>query len=375
MRDFVQNTNAENQSSKWVREWSLVMASALTLGLAGCTGSAPTARNAPSPQVEGMAKTAGIMIVTTFLPITQFTKAVAGDRAQVTQLLPTSTEPHDFQAKPEDVQSIAKAQVLVKNGLGVETFLDDLLKNAENRNLKVIDTSRGIQAIATEAGERRDHNTIQKGDQSAETAQDRGAYNPHVWLDPKRAIQQVENIRDGLSAADPGGKDTYVANAAVYIEKLKTLDRDIAVALKPYAGKTFVVFHNFAPYFAQSYHLKAQFLVNMPEENPSPEDVKRVVKAVKASNLKTLLSEPQAAENTFAALARDLKVKVSAFDSLETGGAEAVNPNHYLTTMRKNLESLKAAFGTSNQVFYPLRPFPTIAITIQPIGRLGGLLG
>jgi zinc transport system substrate-binding protein len=375
VRDFVQNTNAVAQSSKWVRGWSLVTASVFTLGLASCTGSAPTASHAPSPQAEGTAKTAGIKVVTTFLPITQFTKAVAGDRAQVTQLLPTRTEPHDFQAKPEDIQAIAKAQVLVKNGLGVETFLDDLLKNAENPNLKMVDTSQGIQAIATEAGERRDHNTTKKGDQGAETVQDRGAYNPHIWLDPKRAIQQVENIRDGLSTADPGGKDTYIANAAAYIEKLKILDRDIAVALKPYAGKTFVVFHDFAPYFAQSYHLNAQFLVNMPEENPSPDDVKRIVKAVKASNLKTLLSEPQAAENTFSALAGDLKVKVSAFDSLETGGAEAVNPTYYLTTMRKNLESLKAAFGTSNQVFYPLRLLPMIAITTQPFELLGGLLG
>jgi zinc transport system substrate-binding protein len=88
--------------------------------------------------------------MTTFIPITDFTKAVAGDRAQVTQLLPTNVEPHDYQAKPGDAQKLAKADVLVQNGLGIEGYLTELVKNTGNAKLKVIDSSQGIQPIATE---------------------------------------------------------------------------------------------------------------------------------------------------------------------------------------------------------------------------------
>ena len=141
----------------------------------------------------------------------------------------------------------------------------------------------------------------------AEGSHDHGENNPHIWLDPKRAIQQVENIRDGLIKADPDGKSTYEANATAYIDELKKLDTEFTEQLKPYAGKTFVTYHDFADYFARSYDLKVEYLVGIPDENASPEDVKRVINAAKSSNLKTLLSEPQASGSPFSALAQDSK--------------------------------------------------------------------
>jgi zinc transport system substrate-binding protein len=305
--------------------------------------------------------------VTTFLPMTQFTKAVAGDRAEVTQLLPTNVGPHDFQAKPEDVQKLAKADVLVQNGLEMEEFLEDLVENADNANLKVIDSSQGIKTIANEAIAGGGYQ--QGADQNrAEAEPERGAYNPHVWLDPKRAIQQVERIRDGLIAADPAGKEIYTANAAAYIQQLRDLDAETTKLLQPYAGKTFVAFHDFAPYFAQSYNLKASFLVDLPEENPSPDDVKRVTDQVKASNLKAILAEPQAGETAFASLAKDLNVKISAFDPIETGGSEALEPNYYITTMRQNAKNLVTAFDGSTQSVLPLWRSQPAAVVPQRVG-------
>jgi zinc transport system substrate-binding protein len=73
-----------------------------------------------------------------------------------------------------------------------------------------------------------------------------GEFDPHIWLDPKRAIEQVENIRDGLIAADPEGEAEYTANAEAFIAELEVLDADISEKLAPFAGQTFVVFHDFA---------------------------------------------------------------------------------------------------------------------------------
>ena len=113
------------------------LASALVALLGACAG--------PGPGTDGGgAKGARLRVVTTFLPITLFTKAVAGDCALVEPLLPSGVGPHDFQARPADLARLQRARVLVKNGLGLETFLDKLISSANNPKLTVIDTSTSV---------------------------------------------------------------------------------------------------------------------------------------------------------------------------------------------------------------------------------------
>ncbi|MEM6256327.1 MAG: zinc ABC transporter substrate-binding protein [Cyanobacteria bacterium P01_D01_bin.156] len=376
-----------------IQQLSIVALGAIvTLG--GCT-AAPTATSEAEPSSEAAAPAEdSLQVVTTFLPITQFTKAVAGDRAEVVQLLPTNVGPHDFQAKPSDVQAVAGADVLVKNGLEMEFFLDDMIENAENSDLVTIDSSEEVAAFAGEEeghddhGDEDDHghdhgaeshakeddHGHDHGDEShddhagekaahGEEGHDdhgegahshvHGEFDPHIWLDPKRAIEQVENIRDGLIAIDPEGEAEYTANAAAFITELQALDADITEMLSPFAGQTFVVFHDFAAYFASSYGLETDVLVGLPDESPSPDDVKRVMDTVQAEGLKTIMTEPQAGESSFKAIAQDLAIGVSEFDPLEVGPPEAIEPDYYLTTMRQNAENLANSFGASTQSWYP----------------------
>jgi zinc transport system substrate-binding protein len=296
---------------------------------------------APRPESPDAAADKAFKVVTTFLPITLFTRAVAGDCATVTALIPPSTGPHDFQAKPGDLTALRQAQVLVKNGLEMESFLDKLVASAGNPQLQVIDSSSGVTTLET------DHHDAAQGDgHSHGHGHAHGAVNPHIWLDPLRAVQQVETIRDGLVKADPSCAEGYKRNAAAYTAELKKLNGEIAAQLQPYQGKTFVAFHDFAPYFAQRYGLRAEFLVDVPEINPSPVDLQRVAAAVKSSQLKALVSEPQEGNRSFNALARDLGVKVVAFDPLETASEQASrDPATYLTVMRRNAADLRQAFG------------------------------
>jgi len=338
-----------------------VVASAVALGLGSCSPESTTSNGSTSANSENSEQ---LQVVTTIVPITEFTKAVAGDRAEVTPLLPTNVSPHDYQVKPEDARTIAQADVLVKNGLESEAFLDDLIANAGNQDLEIIDSSQGIQTIATEESEGESHAAGEGHNH------DHGEINPHIWLDPKRAIQQVENIRDGLITADPQGQDVYTSNAAAYINKLQELDAEMTRALVPYAGKTFVTYHDFGSYFAESYNLKTEYLVGVPEENPSPEDVKRVINAAEKSNLKTLLTEPQTAGNPFSALAKDLNVRVSSFDPIETSGSQGLQPDYYFQVMRQNLKNLETAFGGQfTESFLPTKSLTTrLAFVPQPVG-------
>ena len=280
-------------------------------------------------------------VLTTFMPISLFTKAVAGNCAEVQALIPANSGPHDFQAKPADLNALRQAKVLVKNGLGMEGFLGKLIASADNKDLLVIDSSRGITTLDSPAEEGHAEEA-----HSSHSHSNHGEVNPHIWLDPLRAVSQVENIRDGLVKADPSCAASYRRNAATYIAKLQTLNAEISNQLNPYQGKTFVAFHDFAPYFADRYKLKVDFLVDVPELNPSPADLMRVAAAVKRSQLKALLSEPQEGERSFNALAKDLGVKISVFDPMETGSVQASqNPATYFKVMRSNVADLIKAFG------------------------------
>jgi zinc/manganese transport system substrate-binding protein len=302
-------------------------ASSLLLLLAACAG----------PRPGGQVTTGGgaLKVVTTFLPITLFTRAVAGDCATVTALIPPNQGPHDFQARPGDLAALRQAGVLVKNGLGMESFLDKLVDAADNPQLVLIDSSKGVATLEAE-----------EHDGAHGHGHDHGAVNPHIWLDPLRAAQQVDTIRDGLIKADPGCADRYRRNAADFTAQLRQLNGEIARQLKPYAGQTFVAFHDFAPYFAQRYGLRVDALVDVPEVNPAPADLQRVAAVVKRSQLRALLSEPQEGNRSFNALARDLGVTVVVFDPIETATPEASrDPATYLNLMRRNGAVLRQAFG------------------------------
>ena len=353
------------QQSTGFKPWIIAIASTVALGLGSCATNTDTdaADAPPAEPANGAASestpestpepAAEIQVVTTFLPMTQFTTAVAGDRAEITQLLPTNVGPHDYQAKPADAQAIANADVLVKNGLEMEFFLDDLIANAGNTDLVIIDSSNNIDVLTNDEAHSHDHAEDAHGhdhDHAEDAhAHDHGAFDPHIWLDPKRAIEQVENIRDGLIAIDPEGEAVYTENAAAYIAQLQALDADIAQLLAPYSGRTFVVFHDFADYFADSYGLQSEFLVGIPEQSPSPEDVKRVMDTVQSQGLKTILTEPQAGESAFESIANDLDIAVSVFDPVATGSPDAIAPGHYFTVMRQNSENLAIAFEQSAQ--------------------------
>ncbi|MEH1867722.1 MAG: metal ABC transporter substrate-binding protein [Nostoc sp.] len=305
--------------------------------IAGCSQSNPNQGTIPeqSPQAQvavstPVAQLGKTKVVTTFLPIYLFTKAVAGNVADVEILVPPGTEVHEYQATPENVKAIATANVLVKNGLGLEEFLKNTVKNAENTKLAEIDASIGIKPL----------NEISPVVKTAKEDHEHAQGNPHVWLDPVLAKQQVTNIRDGLIAADPANKPTYEANAAVYIKELESLNNEFQQTLQKTPSCTFITFHDAFPYLAKRYNLKQIAVVQIPEDQLSPTDVQNAVNAVKKYKVKALFSEPGVDNKLLSSLSKDLKLTLRPLDSLETG---ETNPQYYFKAMKANLQILETS--------------------------------
>ena len=285
-----------------------------------------------------------LQVVTTILTSTLFTKAVAGDCAQVSSLLPAGADSHTYQARPQDVASLGKAQVLVINGLGMESFLEPVLKGAENKALITIDSSAGIKPLTMEEeddhGHGHHHHDHDHGHAHGDGEE---AVNPHVWLDPTLAAKQVENIRDGLMKADPSCADGYRNRADAYITKLQELDGELAAELAPFKDRTVVSFHEALPYFTRRYGLSDEALVTLPEDQPSPADVQRINEVLKANKIAGVLTEPGGGSAALQSLAKDLNLRLEVFDPLELVPAAAKRtPELYIEVMRSNGEAVKA---------------------------------
>ncbi|MDY7019931.1 MAG: zinc ABC transporter substrate-binding protein [Cyanobacteriota bacterium] len=305
------------QTNRWQRSGLLVLfvcAIAITVGSLGTV-----AQNKRSNK-----------IVATFLPMYLFTKAVSGSSQEVSILIPPNVDAHEYQASPGDARKLAQAQVLVKNGLGMETFLSGLVANAGNAQLKQIDASQGIEPLKEDDDHDHDHDH--------DHGHDHAEGNPHVWLDPVLAHKQVQNIRDGLIAADAANAETYRANAEVYLNKLQQLDQEFKNRLGSVQGCKFIAFHDAYPYLAQRYGIQQMAVVELPEDSISPRDIQRVISAVKEYKVQALLSEPGVDDRRLQQISNDVGLPVKTLDPLETG---SLDPEYYFTAMRKNLNTLE----------------------------------
>ena len=285
--------------------------------------TATTAQNNSSPK-----------IVTTFLPVHLFTKAVVGDTGQVEILISPGMEVHDYQATPDDAKLLSEADVLVENGLGIEEFLSGLIANAGNSELQQIDSSEGIEVIEEEH-EEHEHEEEEHGH-----GHHHEEGNPHVWLDPVLAQQQVATIRDGLIAIDPSNADSYRSNAEAYIQQLQKLDNEFQQRLAPVAGCNFITFHDAFPYLAQRYGLTQEAIVEIPEDSITPQDIQRVQQTAERYQVKALLTEPGIEDKRIQQISSDLNLPLEAIDPLESGETD---PQYYFQAMRGNLEALERA--------------------------------
>lgn len=293
--------------------------------LNGCASSAPqTTDNAFR-----------VLASTSFLA--DIAQNVAGDRVQVESLLPIGADPHAYQAAPSDVSKIAESDVLILNGLDYEHFIEPLLENADGERL-VIEATAGLETHSAE-----EH----AGETESGTDHDHEAGDPHLWLDPNLVITYVENIRAGLSEADPEGAETYAANAEAYTAQLVALDAFIKeqVASVPAERRLLVTNHEALGYFAERYGFEVVDTI-LPsfssEASASAQEIAASIDAVKGSGAPAIfLGEVENADlaNQIAA-ETDVKVVNTLHLESLTDGEPAQT---YIDMMKHNVTQIVSA--------------------------------
>lgn len=298
--------------------------------LAGC-GSGDDSTPAAGGSTAAGAK---LDVVATTPVVADFVRNVGGDMVTVNQILKPGVDPHDYEASPADVKAIADADLVVKSGVGLESWLDDTVSSAGYSG-EVIDTSKGVD--------------IRKGNGEEEQAEG----DPHIWHDPRNAAIMVQGIAAALGAKDPADKAAYDRNAAAYTAKLTALDTadQAKIASIPAAQRKLVTNHDAFGYYCERYGITFVGSI-IPSFDTSAElsgnDLSNLVAKIKSSGAKAVFSESSLPPKTAQTVASEAGVEVvGGEDSLYADGLgpEGSPGGTYLGAEQHNTDTIVKALG------------------------------
>lgn len=302
----------------------LVLALAALMGLAGCQSTA--ASNKPRA-------------VATVFAYYDALRAIGGPDVDCVILLPPKLSPHEYAPTVGDRASVARANLIVKNGLLIDRWVDKLM--TDNQSATVVDVgevvkSKGIEPIHTDE--------VHVGPQSETEpvkAEDISAGNPHIWLDPRVQGMAAEAIRDALIKIDPAHRSGYEARAKAYLGELGRLDQEFADAAKGFEQKEFIGFHSAYAYLARRYGLKQVASVEeLPGQGPSVGQLGNIIKLIREKHIKVIFRESVFPVQVADAIIKETDVKIGILQPLETYDDPGQT---YTSLMRENLAALKAA--------------------------------
>ncbi|MGF9696354.1 MULTISPECIES: metal ABC transporter substrate-binding protein [Paenibacillus] len=372
---------------KFSKRSTLGLLFSLTLIAAGC-GQTKTASESDAASANAPAATEKKLDVqVSFYPMYEFTKNIAGDLADVHTLVPAGMEPHDWEPTPQDIASIEKADVLVYNGAGMESWIDQVKNTLSNDKLVQVEASQGIDLLegvedghhhgessADEAtAEEHDHNhdhgeeaaTEEHDHEHANEAatedhdhehdteaeeghtHDHGGLDPHVWLSPVLAIQEVRNIEAGLAKAAPEHAEQFKQNADAYIAKLETLDQEFKAAVTDSKRKDFITQHAAFGYLARQYGLKQVPIAGLsPEQEPSAAQMASVIDFAKEHQVKTIFFETLVSSKVSETIASEVGAQTAVLNPIEGLTEEEIAAGmDYISVMKQNLDALERALN------------------------------
>ena len=347
------------------------LAAAAALALTGCS-----AEHGGSAGADGDA----LRVVATTTQLTDFAREIGGDDIALTGLLAPGGSAHHFDPTPADLLALSEADVLIVNGAGLETFIDDAI-DASGFTGEVITASDGIDldeatAITAEgeaeaAGEAAaadaDHDHASEGDahgaedhadydhageSAAEHDHDHGPTNPHLWTSPRYAADMAAHIGEELARIDSAHAADYQSRSAAYGEQLDALDVWAAAqfAAVPAAERVLVTGHDSLRYYLHDYGIGfAGSILPSFEDNaePSAADIDALVARITELGVPAVFVESSMSPKLARTIAKEAGVTVVDAESLyaDSLGAPGSGADTYLTATVHNTRVILEAWG------------------------------
>lgn len=225
---------------------------------------------------------------------------------------------HDYGLTTENMKTLSSSDILIVNGGGMEEFLDKARK--ECPKLKIIDATEGAKI---------------------DWIKDEHGVNPHVWMNIRYNIEEVNNIADKLAEYDPEHASSYQTNARLYEEKLSHLENEIEATVADLKTRDIVTFHDAFPYFCKEFNLNiVAALEATPGHNPSPQEVAEIIEKIRPLKRKVIFTEAQYSPEAAEMIAYETGAQIFTLDPVVTGEP---NKDAYIEAMRKNARTLREA--------------------------------
>ncbi len=276
------------------------------------------------------------VLVSTF-PIYQITRNLSQgvEGIEVSLMIPAGLGcPHDYALTPQDMQKLAKADVLIINGLGMEEFLGAPLQKA-NARLQIIDSSAGIhEVLQYSPQEEHDHQDLHAGP------------NPHLFASPRMVALLAGNIAKGLAQQVPAAAATLLANGKAYAERMNQLADTMAASGKQLANNRIVTQHGVFDYLARDMGLAVVAVVQAHAGlDPSAAEMLELIADIKAQKAGAIFTEPQYPQAIGTTIAKETGIAAARLDPVANGPEAQAPLDYYEQVMRSNLTTLEHTLG------------------------------
>jgi zinc/manganese transport system substrate-binding protein len=306
-----------------------------------------------------------VKVVASFSILGDMVRQVGGDRVEVVTLIGPDGDAHVYDPTPADAKTLAASNILFINGLGFEGWMERLEKSSGFKG-KVVTVSDGVtpldieeeRAHGDEIGDDHDEHAAHNDENHAEhegeehaehEGHHHGDIDPHAWQSLANGKIYVANIRDGLIAIDPEGKDTYEANAAKYLDAIAKEEAAVkeAVAKLPPERRKIITSHDAFGYFGAAYGLEIIAPEGVSTESEaSAKDVAKIIRQIKAEKIPAVFLENVTDRRLLDQIARETGAKIGGTlysDALSNPNGPAPT---YLDMFRHNLETLSEALSS-----------------------------
>lgn len=309
---------------------ALVCACTLSLSLLTGCGTQPA---------DTAAGDGRLRVLTSFYPMYDFACKIGGDCIDVTNMVPSGTEPHDWEPSTNDLKNLEKADVFIYNGADMEPWADDLLVSRSD-TLRVVEASENVELRTTDGEHEHAH-------EHEDADHHHGDFDPHVWLDPENAKIEMEAIRDALCAADPENSTVFQSNYEKYAAELDALDAEFREKLAPLPNRTIVVAHEAFGYLCDAYGLTQVGIEGLsPDSEPDPGRMAEVIDFVREHSISTIFFEELVSPKVAEAIASETGAQAKMLSPLEgLSDEQAASGADYFSVMHDNLAALMEALN------------------------------
>lgn len=290
-----------------------------------------------------------LSIVTTIFPAYDFSVNIAGDKADVVQLLKPGAESHTFEPTPQDMAAIKNCDIFVYAGGESDTWLEDILDSLEGSDVQIISMLDCVTALEEEQVEGMKGEGGALSELFGEEEEEEEELDEHVWTSPKNAVLICEKLKETLCEIDSLNEDYYNEKSSVYIKSLKELDRQYEEALSKCPNHTIIVADRFPfRYLVHDYGLDyyAAFLGCSEDAEVTASTIITLCNKVKEENIDTVFVIEFSNEKIANSICEVTGAKIGHLNSCHNVTKEQRDGGvSYISVMEDNLSELVGALS------------------------------